>query len=424
MMKFKEEYSDQIYPIDFRLILFGLDYFIRTKTEITVDSFKNFLENDRLQLFENYQKLVPSKAPTYYHELVPFHANGLFKKEINYRDYFTLDNVNIKHFTSFIHHGDKHEHETKPFLTKTLNGEPKISKTNFTIIYCLTISRPSVQLIRQIEALWHDEVAFIIFYDNKKNRTILYELFESQIQNDKFKNVYIMDSPRFYVDWGRITQAFTEIAMNQAAIKFFPDSLYVSFHSESDYPLVPPGVVVKYLQQSYPSNYIQSLYDWGSQWKHKRREDFSFTFNDESLKGIDKVVRYLFPNKIMPVAEWRNGWNWFTMTLKDSKIMMEMLYKRFDLVDALEYCAFSEEIIFETLAAEANISTTNEYLRYIDWRTRSAHPLVYTERHFNDLISHRCSLWARKFIIGESDKVLDMIDAHIKNYPQNKEFVC
>ena len=125
----------------------------------------------------------------------------------------------------------------------------------------------------------------------------------------------------------------------------------------------------------------------------------------------------------MPNAEWRNGWNWFTMTLKDSKIMIDMLFKRFDLVDSLEYCAFAEEIIFETLVAEAKINSTNEYLRYIDWRTRSAHPLVYNENHFNDIINHRCSLWARKFIIGTSDKVLDMIDNYIKNFTKS-EFVC
>lgn len=402
---------------------FSLQYYIDKKISITSGAFRHFLENDKLNLLENYSKLIPNITPTYYHTLVPFHVNGLLKSRINFEDFFRPNNVNIKHFSKFLKHGDKHEYEKSEFLLQSLNGQTPINKYNFTIIYGLSACRPSTQFLREIEALSNEEVAFIIFYDNKSNRTALYELFESKANNEKFKNVYFVDSPRFYVQWANVITAFPEFVLMQAALKFFPNSLYISFHSESDYPIVPPNLIVKFLQKNYPNNYIQTLYDRASQWKHSRRNDFLFSFEDGSNKKIIQAIRYLFPKKIMPDAKWRNGWDYFTMTLVDSKKMIDMLFKRFDLVDALEYCSFGDEIIFDTLTAEANIKSTNEYLRYIDWRTRSAHPLVFNEKHFNDIIRHRCSFWARKFIMGTSDKVLDMIDEYINNFAKT-ELTC
>lgn len=403
--------------------LFNTEYFIKRKIPITSKGFRNLLEKDKKNLFENYQKIIPNNEPTYYHTLIPFHVNGLLKSEVNFQDFFLPNNVNIKHFSKFLNHGDKHEYEKSEVLLQSLNGPTPIDKHNYTIIYGLAACKPITQLLREIEALFDEEVAFIIFYDNKSNRTVLYELFESKVNNSKFKNVYFVDSPRFYVQWANVITAFPEFVLMQAAIKFFPNSLYISFHSESDYPIVPPHLIVKYLQDNYPKNYMQTLYDRASQWKHGRRNHFGFSFNEDLSKKANKVIRYLFPNKIMPEAKWRNGWDYFTMTLNDSRKMIDMLFKRFDLVDALEYCIFGDEIIFDTLAAEADIKSTNEYLRYIDWRTRSAHPLVFNENHFNDIITHRCSFWARKFGMGTSDKVLDMIDDYIKNFTKN-ELTC
>lgn len=212
----KAKYTNYLpYPIIIiKILFFNIDYFINLKEPITAESFRYLLENDQLNLFKKYQNLIPNNTPTFYHTLLPFHANGLLKSQADFRSLFSLNNINIKHFSLFLHHGDKHEYEKSSFLIQSLNGPTKTINTKFTIVYCSTISRPSAQLIREIEALYHEEAAFIILYDNKSNRTVLYELFENQLNNYKFKNVYIIDSPRFYVEWGRITQAFTEIVMN------------------------------------------------------------------------------------------------------------------------------------------------------------------------------------------------------------------
>lgn len=210
--------------------------FIKSKKPLNPHVFKYFLEKDYFDLLSNYKKLTPNNDPTEYQKLVPFHGNGIPKKNVNYRDLLSINNVNIKHFTFYLNHKDKHEYENKSFLLQSKNGPtiiPLNYKTNFTLIYGISVGKTTPFIIREIKAISNDEVAIIIFYDNKANRTLLYNLFSNETDNKQFKNVYFIDSPRFYVGWGMVTQAFTEIVMMQAALKFFPNSLYISFHRES-----------------------------------------------------------------------------------------------------------------------------------------------------------------------------------------------
>lgn len=395
--------------------------FIHTNSPITADAFKYFFETNISELLHNYPRIKPNSTPIEYHSITPIHSNGFSKKTADYRDFIDQKNINIKHFSEYIKHGDKNEFDKRPFIIESLNGPTKITserRTQFTLIYAISCFRAHALLMREISALSNDEVGFILFYDYKSNRTELYDKFSKELNNDKFENVYIVDSPRFPVQWGTITQALPELVMMQAALKFFPESLYVSFHSESDYPIVPNDVIVSYLKRNYPKNFIQTIPPSRESWKAQRKHTFDFFYNNPQNREIITMIRKLFPNKIIPVAKWRSGWNWFTITLKDSKSMMDIAFKRFEIVDTLDYVINCDEVIFDTFVAEANISSTFKYLRYIDWRKHEYHPLVFTEKYFSDIVNKKCLFWARKFDNVKSIKVLDMVDKHIKNYSQ------
>lgn len=103
--------------------------------------------------------------------------------------------------------------------------------------------------------------------------------------------------------------------------------------------------------------------------------------------------------------------------------MIDTLYKKFEIFDVLEYTIFSDEMLFQTLVAEGNIKSPNNDLRYINWKFDTPNPPVLNESYYNEIINQKCPLWARKFSLGESDKVLDMIDKYIQNYPK-REYVC
>lgn len=388
---------------------------IDKKSPITVQQFQCLVKYNLSYLLQHYHQFTPNHQPIEYRTLLPIHANGLLKEEIDYHDLLSIDNVKIKHFTSFLNHGDKHESDHNPYLIKSLNGPtilPSNQKTNFTIIYSIGISNPDSFLLRQINALYHPEAAFILLLDNKGSRTSLYNLLETEKSNPKFHNVYIVDSPRFQVKWGQITQAFLQFVGGLAALKFFPDSLYVSFHSQADYPIVPNDVIIHYLQKHYPDNYVETEANPG--FKVRRYHDF-FLFDHPHEHEILSMVRYLFPTKVIPKAKWNNGWNWFTMTLKDFQKMIDVTFKRFDLIDTIEYSLCADEVIFATIVFEAGINITQNMLRYIDWRLKIASPLTFTENNFQDIVDHinECNFWARKFNNEKSLKVLDMLDDYI-----------
>lgn len=392
-----------------------LQNFIENKIPITPKAFRYFLENDQNNLLANYLKIVPSNNTVQYQTLVPFHSNGISKKSIDYRDLFSLDNIILKHFTSYLHNGDTLENDKSVFKIESQNGQrenDKIKQRNFTLIYVLTVCKPTQHLIREINALSHEEVCFIIFYDNKSDRKQLYNLLSSEENNTNFSNVYFLDSPRFHVGWGQITLTFSEFIPGIAALKYFPNSMYVSFHSESDYPIVPNEVILNFLKKNYPQNYIEIYLPNELGNKANRVNYFKLYFNSRKNKPIMNMIKYLFPKKVIPDIKWRGGANWFTVTLNDYKKMIDLIMNRFELIDNMEYFYISDEIAFASFAAEVNMSNIHHYLRFIKWPG----PATLNENNYNEIITAKCSLWARKFKAEESMKVLDMIDDHIKNF--------
>lgn len=430
-------YNSDIYFFNFRIQdsngadLYSMKTFLEQKKPITIDSFRYFLENKPADLYNNYQNITPNLTRIVYSSAMPFHSNGLSKKEINYQDFFSLSNVVIKHFSSFLNHGDKNENNKSPVIINSEQEKPLNFnfQTNFTLIYLITVSKPSNHLIREINAMSGKETAFILFYDNKSDRSSFYDLLSKEVNNGQFANVFIIDSPRFHVGWSEITQAFTQLVMMQASIKYFSNSLYISCHSDSDYPLYPTKYIVKYLKENYPKNYIYTFPIYREGWKKSRKHDFRLFFNDNlnSSQKVKKVICTLFPNKTIPNANWKSGWNWFTLTLKDADVMIKKMLSRFDIVESLDYTKYADEIIFSTLAAEAGIKSTNKFTRYVNWRGCTTHPNYLEKKHFSQMTRSNCNFWARKFRDDEKSRiVLDMIDnrIHELSIDDNFKIIC
>lgn len=390
---------------------YNFDQFVNHKIPVTSEFARYFMERNPKFLMKNYKKLTPNPNPVEYHTILPFHEDGTSKREIKYLDYFLDKNVIIKHFTSYLNHSDKFENSTE--ISRILPNEektPEISFKKFTLIYLIIVSSPKTNIIREIKAMSNEKVAFILFIDNKSNRTNIYKLFSNVKKNITFKNVYFVDSPRFRIGWSKITLSLSEAVLMKAAIKYFPNSLYLSLHSESDYPLIPNKLILKYLSYHYPENFIAlNNLDQIKDWKLQRPEIFHFSVKKNDK--IMKMIRFLFPNrKLLPIT-WQFGSNWFTMTIKDSVKIINELVKKPIFIDYLEYAFVSDENLFQTVLFESNVSTTKDTHRYIDWSTTDGHPRTFEVQHFKKLIQNKCFFWARKFAANRTE-LFDLIDSH------------
>lgn len=394
---------------------YDLQVYINQKITVTAEAVRYFIEKNPSKFLKNYKKLIANPNPTEYHNILPFHEDGTSKEKIDYMDYFDDQNVVIKHFSFYLNKCDNYEfsHQISQIIPCNENA---IEHKKFTIVYLIVLSSTNTNIIREIKSLEYNsnnEICFLLFIDNKSNRTSIYNLFNTS-KKDEFKNVFFVDSPRFHVGWSKITLTLSEAVLMMAAIKYFGQSLYLSLHSESDYPLVPNKLIVDYLKRNYPNNYIAiNKLDKLEKWKLDRPNVFHISNKIKNYKKYIKMIHFLFPNRKFPQIIWQFGSNWFTITVKDSiKLMNELKRNRF-YIDFLEYSFISDENFFQTLAVMTNISTTNCNHRYIDWSTDDGHPRIFDAENFQKIIQNRCNFWARKFSPKKTD-IMDMIDKNIR----------
>lgn len=413
------------------ILEFNITQFIHEKKRINSLAANYFIKHNITAFINNYELMKPSHASVEYHKIFPFHSDGKTKLDINYCDYFNEENVVIKHYSKYLDHEDISENDKSiskilPRKYKEDNElKIKLAMKKFILIYLLTLTISSSFLIREIKAMSHPDVAFILFIDNKSNRTKLYNIFQNIDESlyRSFYNVYFIDSPRFEIGWGRINQALSQAVLMFAGLKYFSNSMYLSFHSESDYPIVPNEVIIDYLKAHYPNNYIETISEQDQEIKSNRITNLNFFFN-ESEKLIDSI-KYLFPNRIIPPFPWAQGSNWFTLTVADSKKIIDQMLNNFTIIDHLDYSFNVDEILFQTLVSMAKIPAKNNYHRYIDWSQGGNSPKIMDETQFEKIISDPCNFWARKFNNIKSQKVLQMIDNYIIDIRKRKKYrVC
>lgn len=411
-IKWQAKLSENIIP-------YNITNYINEQLPITATAARYFLSYNFSYFLNNYQSIRPNQKKIEYHRIFPFHSDGKSKKDINFREYFYQENVIIRHYSKYLDNGDKFEVDKSVSRILSINYNEdnelleKLTPKKFTLIYLITLTLTSSFLIREIKAMSHPNIAFILFIDNKCNRTEIYNHFlnidESLYRT--FENVYFIDSPRFQVGWGRITQALSQAVLMFATLKYFTNSLYLSFHSESDYPIVPNEFILKYLNLNYPSNYMEIIPKTEQEYKNKRITSL-FIFLNESEKLINSI-KYLFPKRIIPPFSWSQGANWFTLTISDSRKIIDLMLNNFSIIEHLDYSFHADEILFQTLVTEAKIHTKKNYHRYIDWTQGGNNPRLLDEMQFDKIIEDPCNFWARKFNNNKSQKVLNMIDNYI-----------
>lgn len=408
------------------IIPYNITQFIDQHKTITPNAASFFLEYNFTSFLNNYKFIRPNHGPIEYHLIFPFHSDGELKKSNDYRQYFNEENTVIKHYSKYLNNEDYYENDRSRFKILPRNYKEdkemkaRLTTQRFTLIYLITLTVTSSFILREIKAMSHPDVAFILFIDNKSNRTELYNRFLNVDVSlfRLFDNVYFIDSPRFDVGWGRINQALSQAVLLFAGIKYFSNSIYFSFHSETDYPIVPNENILEYLKVHYPNNYMEIIPKGEQEYKENRIKTLSFFIN-ESDELISSIL-YLFPNQIIPSFKWMHGANWFTLTVDASKKIINHMLKNFSIISHLDYSFNVDEILFQTLVSQVGIPIINNYHRYIDWSKGGNSPSILDETQFNKIIKNPCNFWARKFNFNKSKKLLKMIDNHIIEMKKQK----
>lgn len=142
------------------------------------------------------------------------------------------------------------------------------------------------------------------------------------------------------------------------------------------------------------------LHDFDNKFKHRYR--------------IERFLNSHCPRK--QNYEFFAGWNWFSWHRNLVQWVLSYLNRHPRFRWRFMFTDCCDEVIFHTLLQsrmeELNIDRFNS-LRYIDWfpnRQAETLPLILDERDYEAIISSN-AMFCRKVFIGESDKLLDMLDS-------------
>lgn len=290
--------------------------------------------------------------------------------------------------------------------------------TNSKLIYCILTHKADEYLMREIAAMFYENISIIMYFDQQVSAANMSALFKQEIssrkytkkynlQNNWLENVFVIDRPAMIGYWGSFNIPLIQFILMMAAIKYFPNALYLSYHSGADYRVVSNKYILDFLESHYPDNFMSST---PNAWQPKRIYNFWWPWKEG--KRYMPILAYLFPNRTIPKYNYNFGSQWFTITIKDAKKIIKKAQTKFEILEFFEHTVVPDEALFQTLAAEANVTTTTRYLRFIDWtRPCTDHcPHTMINQSFAKVMKSPCSFWARKCRLPDSFVFCERID--------------
>ena len=268
----------------------------------------------------------------------------------------------------------------------------------------LTYANP-VQLKRLIDSLAHPDADFYVHVDLKTDIEPFLPLANS--------HVFFVNN-RVKVYWG----AYSIV---QATVNSFYEILasrkkydYVNLLSGQDYALKSADTIHEFFGRQTGKAFMDALLidtEWREALPRLRKYHFvNYHFSGRYV--LEKTLNLFaparkMPNNLIPVGRSQ----WFTMSLKHIRFIVEYLQKHPEVQKFFELTWGADEIIFQTILYNSQYrdDIVNDNLRYIDWSEGKASPKTFTMDDFQPLMDSG-KLFARKFSLKESAELLDELD--------------
>lgn len=308
--------------------------------------------------------------------------------------------------------------------------------------YLITAYHQPVHLRRLVEALQHERAYFFIHIDAK----FRIDLFKEALADRT--DVHFVKSRK--VNWMGFSQVESILELMKSAIA--DDFDYLSLLSGSDYPIKPTEDIMRFFENA-------------------REEFITFWRLEDRPSWFDKI-NYFYPIDLVPIknyetAGFRRYWwgyyyklrhymplrrrpnfipyggsDWWSMSADCAKYVLDYIAKNPGYTAYYRYTHCPSEMFFHSIVLNSEYASRvrnyQEYnlwrkrrtgldqdmlpedsfnFRYIDWSGEKNGnrecPAVLDERDF-EALSQSPDLFARKFEESRSDKLIQMIDIHLR----------
>ncbi|MBV9962981.1 MAG: hypothetical protein JO072_12105 [Parafilimonas sp.] len=260
------------------------------------------------------------------------------------------------------------------------------------------------QLQRLLDALQHPEFDFYIHIDAKADA----EPFKYLIDN---KTIFFVKKRTkiYWAGYGTI-----QATINGLKEISLPDYDYVNVISAQDFPLKPAGEIYNYILERKGTEFItcHSFEEWPVAPRVQK-----YHFINWQIPGkyrLEKIANLILPKRKFPLDHKIVGRaNWFTITTKAAKYILDFLDQNPKVIKYYKYCWGADEFIFSTILYNSSFhDKIADNLIYVDWSSGTAHPKILTVDDYAAMKSS-LKLFARKFDADTDPVILNMLEASI-----------
>jgi core-2/I-Branching enzyme len=260
-----------------------------------------------------------------------------------------------------------------------------------------------VRLVRRLET---ETARFFIHVDARAPSQVI-EVTEREL--GLAPNVRLL--PRRRVQWAAFSQVEAVLDGVKALLDWPEELAYGVLLTGQDYPLRPPEVIERELEQADGRSFMTYRPSTGRFLKRLTRRHWHRTVLGRKLRLPNRLVpimvRRSLPEGLRP---YHGSGHWCL----SRKCLDYVASRDPEEIELFRWASSPDEALFQTILINSPLSPTivNDDLRYVDWSEGGASPRVLTTYDLDRMLASHC-LFARKFDPRVDAEVIDALDASI-----------
>jgi hypothetical protein len=271
------------------------------------------------------------------------------------------------------------------------------------IVLAHTLPDHLVRLVRRLET---ETAHFFVHVDARAPGQVM-DVVERELGT--VPNVRLL--PRRPVQWAAFSQVEAVLDGVKALLDSPAELGYGVLLTGQDYPLRPPDVIERQLEQAGGRSFLTYRPSTGRFLRRLEQRHWHRTVLGRKLRLPNRLVpitvRRSLPEGLRP---YHGSGHWCL----ERKCLDYVASRPGEEIELFRWASSPDEALFQTILVNSPLASTivNDDLRYVDWSEGGASPRVLTTYDIDRMLASHC-LFARKFDPRVDAEVIDALDASI-----------
>lgn len=271
------------------------------------------------------------------------------------------------------------------------------------IILAHTLPEHLVRLVRRLES---ESARFFIHVDAGAPSEVM-----TEVERELGAASHVRLLPRHRVQWAAFSQVEAVLGGVTALLEWPEKVDYGVLLTGQDYPLRPPIVIERTLQQADGRSFLTYRPSAGRFLRRVTRWHWHRDVLGRKLRLPNRFVPITFRRSLPEGLRPYHGSGHWCLS---RKCLDYVATRDPEEIELFRWASSPDEALFQTILINSPLAPTivNDDLRYVDWSEGGASPRVLTTYDLDRMLASHC-LFARKFDPRVDAEVIDALDASI-----------